>query len=175
MPAFAFWTIAIALRPPNAVGRIAIQASSLALGYFPDLQWGDSPHTQDGMWMPDDIGYLDDGGSLHVLGRSSDKIVTGGENVFPAEVEAAIRETQRVDDVAVLGMPDGDWGEVVVAVCVLRSDRTPLQEISSLLTHQLARYKHPRRWLALAALPRNSRGKIDRQQLRHLAREAQPL
>ena len=161
--------------PSNADGRIAVLASSLAWGYYPELQWGESSRTRDGWWMSDDLGYLDDGGFLHVLGRSSTKIVTGGENVFPNEVEAAIRGTQRVDDVAVLGMPDEDWGEVVVAICVLGGARTTLEEIAQLLTHQLARYKHPRRWLALEALPRNNRGKIDRHQLRHLARGAHPL
>ena len=174
--------------PANQVGHIAIQSSSLALGYVSTCSsFSDSLGAAG--WIPDDIGYLDAGGRLHVLGRNSDTIMTGGENVFPAEVEAAIRDTQLVEDVAVLGMPDKEWGEVVTAVCVLGSNRLEhsadatasqrtwyiLEQITIRLTSQLARYKHPKRWLATDALPRNQRGKIDRPQLRHMAVHASKL
>lgn len=172
--------------PANCAGRIAIQSPSLALGYIPASNGALGPTG----WIPDDIGYLDEEGRLHVLGRSSDTIISGGENVFPAEVEAAIRETQLVEDVAIVGMPDEEWGEVVTALCVLRQPLSSasqtgdlpiiipsvcLQQIAAGLGTQLARYKHPKRWLAVESLPRNSRGKVDRQQLRHLANRATEL
>ncbi|MEM9535533.1 MAG: AMP-binding protein [Cyanobacteria bacterium P01_A01_bin.3] len=163
------------LLPVDRVGQIAIQSPSLALGYVPASQALSS--TPAG-WIPDDIGFLDANGRLHVLGRSSDTIVTGGENVFPAEVEAAIRDTQLVEDVAVVGIPDEEWGEVVTALCVLsipasstipEANSGSLAQIATRLSTRLARYKHPKRWALVEALPRNRRGKVDRPQLRHLA------
>ena len=171
--------------PAGRVGRIAIHSPSLALGYVPPSQ---VLSTTSAGWVPDDIGFLDENSRLHVLGRSSDTILTGGENVFPAEVESAIRDTQLVEDVAVVGIPDEEWGDLVTAVCVLRrsvsshayetscfqysSDSDRLQKIAGCLSTQLARYKHPKRWLLVEALPRNQRGKVDRQQLRQLAKHA---
>ncbi|MEM9566749.1 MAG: AMP-binding protein [Cyanobacteria bacterium P01_E01_bin.34] len=176
------------LLPAARVGRIAIQSPSLALGYVPASQA--LSRTSAG-WVPDDIGFVDANGRLHVLGRRSDTIVTGGENVFPAEVEAAIRDTQLVEDVAVVGMPDEEWGEAVTALCVLKSsvpatvsDTTGLQNssnsvsLTTIATHlstRLVRYKHPKRWAIVDALPRNRRGKIDRRQLRRLANYAVDL
>jgi o-succinylbenzoate---CoA ligase len=93
-------------------GRIAIQAKSLMLGYFPDA----APHFD--KLLTDDLGYFDAQGNLQIVGRSSRKIITGGENVFPTEVEAAIRATGLVADVYVVGMPDQIWGEAIVAFCV---------------------------------------------------------
>ncbi|MGK7906133.1 MAG: AMP-binding protein [Synechococcus sp.] len=162
---------------PNKTGRIAIQASSLALGYFPK-RWesGVADRQQENpSWVTDDIGFLDDVGYLHVLGRNSDKILTGGENVYPVEVESAIRSTQLVEDVAVLGLPDEDWGEAVSALCVLSGDGTTLEEVAELAAPLLARYKRPKRWMAVKVLPRNDRGKIDRQILQNLAQQARPL
>ncbi|MGK7911957.1 MAG: AMP-binding protein [Synechococcus sp.] len=171
--------------PVNRVGRLAIQSPSLALGYVPASQV--QSRTSAG-WVPDDIGYLDGEGRLHVLGRSSDTIMTGGENVFPAEVEAAIRDTQLVEDVAVIGVPDEEWGEVVTALCVVKTSihstvsedivraestrSVSLTTIATVLSTQLARYKHPKRWAIVEVLPRNRRGKIDRHQLRQLADDA---
>ena len=173
--------------PVDRVGRIAIQSSSLALGYVPTSQ--PLSRTPAG-WIPDDIGFLDANGRLHVLGRRSDTIVTGGENVFPAEVEAAIRDTLLVDDVAVVGMPDEEWGEVVTALCVLNSTASTVPEaigwqdspgsvslttMATRLNTQIARYKHPKRWAIVEALPRNRRGKIDRHKLIQLANQAVEL
>ncbi|MEM9807883.1 MAG: AMP-binding protein, partial [Cyanobacteria bacterium P01_D01_bin.56] len=99
---------------PDVVGRIAIQTPSLGLGYWPNTRLSQAK----GWFYPDDLGYLDPQGHLHVVGRSSQKIITGGENVFPAEVEAALLATGLVTDVWVTGVPDDLWGQAVTAVYV---------------------------------------------------------
>lgn len=97
------------------IGQVTIQVRSLCLGYYasPSVQLSHTPAFQ-----PDDLGWLDAEGYLHIVGRQSQKIITGGENVFPEEVEAAIRQTGWVQDVCVVGLADRHWGQVVTAVYV---------------------------------------------------------
>jgi len=148
-------------------GVVEIQAQSLFLGYVPDRlahgEQGDRP------CCTDDIGYLDSAGKLHLLGRVSDKIITGGENVFPAEVEAAIWATGLVRDVAVIGMGDRHWGECVTALYVPRSPDVSATEIAGELKTVLSHYKCPKRWLVCTELPRNAQGKLNRVALHQLA------
>ena len=140
------------------VGTIAIQATSLMMNYFPPTAPARS------QFLTDDLGYFDAQGYLQVVGRSSQKIITGGENVFPAEVEAAIRSTGLVKDVCVIGMSDRHWGQIVVAVCVALPGASDVEAIAGLeaaLENRLATYKRPKRWLFLPELPRNAQGKIN--------------
>jgi O-succinylbenzoic acid--CoA ligase len=141
------------------VGEIAIQCSSLALGYYPD-QWFSS-----GIYRPDDLGYFDSDQELHLVGRKSDKIISGGENIFPAEVEAAIRSTGLVSDVAVFGMGDRHWGQVVIAMYIPIEPEVNPDMMKRQLTNRLSRYKHPKRWISMTQLPRNAQGKINRNEL----------
>lgn len=167
------------------VGHLRLQAKSLALGYWANLSENNRHqtvhsgdvryHPFNGCFCPDDLGYLDDGGYLHLVGRSSDKIITGGENVFPTEVEAAIRATGLVEDVCVLGVEDASlkkkaehhWGEVVTAVYVARpsfsSQAIALpQQLQEALMGKISRFKQPKCWIAAEQLPRNAQGKLNR-------------
>lgn len=144
----------------NQTGVITIRAESLALGYYPTL----GPTIGAGQCAGDDLGFLDAQGYLTVVGRSSNKIITGGENVFPAEVEAAIRATNLVEDVCVLGIPDHDWGEVVSAVYVSKAPLSP-EVLQISLEDQLSKFKRPKYWMPVSNLPRNSQGKVNREQL----------
>lgn len=139
---------------PRQVGAIAIQATSLALGYYPEL-------FAQSEFQTDDLGFLDDQGYLHVVGRRSQKIITGGENVFPAEVEAVIRASQLVDDVCVLGIPDAEWGEAVTAVYVPSHSQASQDKLRAIVEQQLSRYKRPKRWIPVQTLPRNAQGKVN--------------
>jgi len=154
----------------NRVGAIAIQASSLGLGYFssnPRKQEATPKHWQ--VYLPDDLGYLDDAGHLHIVGRNSDKIISGGENIFPTEIEAAIRATGLVKDVAVLGLPDPIWGEAVTAIYVPIEPGCRSNKIRASVGDRLSRYKHPKHWIPVDNLPRNPQGKLNRVMLRKLA------
>jgi O-succinylbenzoic acid--CoA ligase len=152
--------------PPSTPFPLQIQTSSLALGYYPDRFFH-------GTFHPDDLGYFDDAGELHIVGRSSDKIITGGENVFPAEVEAAIRATGQVQDVCVVGVSDRHWGEIVAAAYVPATSTSSAEVIAQAIRGQLSRYKQPKRWIALDEMPRNAQGKINRAQLRELLSQAE--
>ena len=141
-------------------GTIAIRSASLALGYYPNC-------FENGIFQPDDLGYFDDRGSLHIIGRTSDKIITGGENVFPAEVEAAIRATGLVQDVCVIGVGDRHWGQAVSALYVPLTG-TGLGQIQTALENTLSKFKRPKQWIAVETLPRNAQGKLDRAQIEQL-------
>lgn len=143
------------------VGLITIQAKSLMLGYFPDA-------TRPEQFWTDDLGYLDTQGILHVVGRNSQKIITGGENVFATEVEAAIRATGLVNDVCVVGMPDQTWGEVVTAVYVPSSAAVSQFELKAALAPRLSSFKHPKQWIAVDTLSRNAQGKINPEYLKQI-------
>ena len=93
----------------DADGVIQIAAESLFRGYYPHWREGGGP------WPTEDLGRFDEHGSLHVLGRRDAVIITGGEKIEPGEVEAVLRATGQFADVAVIGVPDAEWGEAVVA------------------------------------------------------------
>ncbi len=112
-----------------------------------------------------DLGRLDERGRLIVLGRKVDTIVSGGENVMPAEVEAALLAHPAVAEAGVFGRPDPEWGEAVTAHVVLRSAADPA-ELRAFAAARLARFKVPKTIEAVDALPRNAGGKLLRRELR---------
>lgn len=142
----------------NQIGRVVIRSDSLAWGYVGDRLFC-------GRFEPDDLGYVDDCGGLHIVGRSSDKIITGGENVFASEVEAAIRATGLVQDVCVFGVGDRHWGEVVTAFYVPSQPAVEAAQLCTALQPMLSKFKQPKRWVAVSQIPRSPQGKINRQQL----------
>jgi acyl-CoA synthetase (AMP-forming)/AMP-acid ligase II len=123
----------------------------------------------DGWLRTGDLGRVDGEGYLYVTGRLKDVIISGGENVYPAEVEHVLRLNPEVADVVVIGEPDPTWGETVVAVVVLdpESSRTP-ESIIEATRGELAGYKRPRRVHIVDALPRNASGKVATGVLREL-------
>jgi o-succinylbenzoate---CoA ligase len=137
----------------GAGGAIVIQSQSLALGYYPHL-------FSSRLFQTDDLGYFEED-YLHIVGRSSQKIITGGENVFPAEVEAAIRSSGWVVDVYVLGVADADWGEIVTAVYVPVHEGVTVLMMQDFISRELSKYKHPKRWVRVDELPRNAQGKVN--------------
>jgi O-succinylbenzoic acid--CoA ligase len=149
--------------PSEQPGNIAIQTKSLGLGYYPHI-WENL-----GNLLVDDIGFLDQENYLHIIGRSSDKIITGGENVYPTEIESAIKKTNMIIDVCVIGIPDQQWGQVITAIYVPQNPPIPSLEIQSQLKKQLSKFKIPKYWIPVVALPRNIQGKINRQQLEQIA------
>ena len=150
--------------PIGAIGSIWITADSLALGYFPteELGW---ERGRSQPFQTDDLGFLDAAGYLHIVGRNSQKIITGGENVFPAEVEAALYATGLVAEVCVIGTPDPEWGEAVTALYVPAQPNLAVATLEATVKQRLSRYKCPKRWRSLSHLPRTAQGKVDYAQL----------
>jgi O-succinylbenzoic acid--CoA ligase len=137
--------------------QIQIKATSLFWGYYPELRQGEE-------WNTQDLGYIDDNFDLYIQGRSDRVIISGGENVFPQEVEQAIKNTGLVQDVHVFGMPDPHWGALVTAKYVPHpgglipsSLELKLQEK---LRRELSPYKVPRSWMMVEEIQRNDQGKI---------------
>jgi O-succinylbenzoic acid--CoA ligase len=150
----------IKINPDNH--RIIIQAESLFLGYYPYMN-------PSNCWETDDLGYFDKNNYLYIIGRDSQKIITGGENVYPFEIETAIRETNLVKDVVILGLPDQKWGQIITAFYVPVDFQTNEIIIQSRLKDKLVSYKLPKRWLKLDKIPKNSQGKIRLETLIKLA------
>jgi O-succinylbenzoic acid--CoA ligase len=147
------------------IGLIKITCSSLCLGYYPQF------FQPKQLFTTDDLGYVDRAGYLHLVGRNSQKIITGGENVFPTEVEAVIWSTKLVKDVCVVGIADQQWGEVVTAIYVPLASNPDLDLIKTKIKSQLAKYKQPKNWIKVDKLPRNNRGKINYQKVKAIPEE----
>ncbi len=149
----------------NQPGLLSIQADSLMFGYYsPDF----NPRLKILSFEPDDIGYFNNQHFLTIIGRNSEKIITGGENVFPAEVEAVIRATGLVQDIAIMGKPDTQWGEIVTAVYVPSSTEISEIQLKTAIRNQLSSYKQPKLWVPVPVLPRNAQGKLNREILQSL-------
>ena len=115
----------------------------------------------EGWFHSGDIGYLDEDGFLFICDRLKDMVISGGENVYPAEVEGALYRHEAIAEVAVIGMPDDKWGEAVTAVVALHSGKElTLEELREFAEPLLARYKLPLRLHIVDALPRNPAGKV---------------
>lgn len=143
-------------------GRIVIEGASLLRGYWPDTRGS-------GEWRTEDLGRFDEHGSLHVLGRRDALIITGGEKVDPAEVERVLRGTGQFADVAVIGVPDLQWGEAVVACYPAEFAPQDMEAVERVLGSHLAGFKHPKRYVAITRWPRNAQGKVNRAELRRFA------
>jgi o-succinylbenzoate---CoA ligase len=143
--------VKIKLRSPDC--EIQIEAKSLMLGYFPVLN-------SSTCFDPDDLGSFDADGYLTIIGRTSNKIITGGENVFPIEVVDAIMATGLVADVWVIGLPDRYWGQIVVAGYVENSIPVSSDILSQAIAGKISKYKIPKQWISVPQIPRNALGKV---------------
>jgi acyl-CoA synthetase (AMP-forming)/AMP-acid ligase II len=164
--------------PRGTVGEIVVRGPMVTSGY-----WGQPEATaqalRDGWFHTGDGGRMDVDGYLSIADRLKDMVISGGENVYPAEVEAALRSHPAVADAAVIGVPDERWGEAVHAVVVLRAshaggEATLRDELGPWCRRLLAGYKCPRSIEFTAALPLSAAGKVLKTQLRARARKAAP-
>lgn len=153
--------------PPGKVGEIATRSPWNMAGYWNLPEATAKTIDQDGWLRTGDAGYLDEGGYVYIHDRVKDMIITGAENVYPAEVESAIYGHPDVADVAVIGVPDEKWGEAVKAIVVPKPGKSPdPQDIIAFARTRVAGYKAPKSVDFIEALPRNASGKILRRELR---------
>ena len=152
---------------PDQPGELVLKGPSGCSGYFNDPEASRAAIDAGGWFHTGDIVRYDDEGYFFVLDRKKDMFISGGENVYPAEIEAALYRHPAVQQCAVVGVPDAQWGEVGVAAVVLKAESSA--EPDELLEHlrgQLARYKVPKRVVVLEALPLSGMGKILKRELR---------
>ncbi|MGD0949058.1 MAG: o-succinylbenzoate--CoA ligase [Candidatus Binatia bacterium] len=156
--------------PADAVGEILVRGPTVSPGY---LDPADNVHREDGWLRTGDLGRLDAEGFLYVMGRHDDMIITGGENVYPAEVEAVLQGHLAVAEACVFGVSDARWGQAVAAGVRLRvgATATPSELIEYVCQH-LARFKAPRRIHFVEDFPRTASGKIIREQVREQCRNS---
>jgi len=150
--------------PAGEVGEIHVRTPRAMKGYAGSK---DSPFTADG-WLPTrDLGWTDDDGYLYVAGRKDDMIIRGGENIAPAEIEAVLVSHPAVEEAAVVGVPDDEWGQRVAAFIALRPGaKATEEELGEFCRQRLASFKKPEVFRFLAELPKNPMGKILRRELR---------
>ena len=152
--------------PVGEIGEIVTRSSSNMLGYW-KLPEATEATMQDGWVATGDVGYMDEDGYVYMYDRAKDMIITGGENVYPAEVESGIYGHPDVLEVAVIGVPDAKWGEAVKAVCVPKPGHTiDPDSVIAWARERVAGFKVPKSVDVIEALPRNPSGKILRRQLR---------
>lgn len=153
--------------PSGEVGEIIVMGPCMMTGYFnrPDAT---AKALHKGWYHSGDLGYLDSEGYLYVSDRVDDMVISGGENVYPREIEDVLHAHEGVLDVAVLGQPDEKWGEVVTAIVVRKDPSLSEEELDRYLrdSPDLATYKRPKRYLFVGELPRNASGKIQKFMLR---------
>jgi acyl-CoA synthetase (AMP-forming)/AMP-acid ligase II len=149
------------------VGEIWVKGPQVMKGYWNMPEETKKSIDTDGWFRTGDAAYLDEEGYVYIFDRVKDMIVSGGENVYPAEVENALMGHPAIADVAVIGVPDEKWGEVPKALVVRKAD-TPVteEEIISFARERLAGFKVPKSVDWIDALPRNPSGKILKKDLR---------
>jgi len=159
--------------PPGEVGEFVVDGPTVTTGYY------DAPDQTAAAFGPHglrtgDVGYRDEDGYVYVLNRKDDRILTGGENVDPGEVVGVLRDHPHVDDAAVVGVPDREWGERVAALVVRSESSATAADLETFVRERLAGFKLPRTIRFTDALPRTDSGSVERPEVRErLAADAE--
>jgi fatty-acyl-CoA synthase len=158
--------------PPRRDGEILVRGPNVASGY-----WNAPGETAqvfvNGWYRSGDVGHFDEEGHLYVVSRKKDMIISGGENIYPAEVESVLLECPAIAEACVVGRLQERWGEAVVAAVVLKPGcRMTEAEALALFQGRIARYKHPREVHFLERLPRSALGKLQKEAVRAAISEA---
>lgn len=156
---------------PDTRGELWVRGPNVTTGYWED-EGATAAAFTDGWFHTGDIGYRDPDGYYYIVDRLKDMIITGGENVYPAEIERVLAEHPDISDAAVVGAPDEEWGERIVAVLQPQPGHEvpSIAELRQFCSDRLARYKLPKDLVTVAEVPRNGSGKLDKVAIRQLVR-----
>ncbi|MEY3287315.1 MAG: hypothetical protein RL500_2045 [Pseudomonadota bacterium] len=153
--------------PPGEIGGIEVRGPNVFAGYWRMPEKTAEEFTADGWFKTGDVGVIDESGRVTIVGRSKDLIISGGYNVYPAEIEGVINDMSGVAESAVIGVPHPDFGEAVVAVVIAKPGATlNADSIVSTLKARIANFKVPKRVFVQNELPRNAMGKVQKNLLR---------
>ena len=152
--------------PVGDVGEICVRSELVMAGYWRDPE-ATAKTIRNGWLQTGDVGRLDADGYLSLLDRSKDMVISGGTNIYPREVEEALLTHPQVAEVSVIGRPDPEWGEVVVAFVVCR-EALSLTELDAHCLDQVARFKRPKHYHLVQSLPKNNYGKVLKTELRNI-------
>jgi acyl-CoA synthetase (AMP-forming)/AMP-acid ligase II len=150
-------------------GEICVRGPNVMRRYWNDPAATAQVLDRDGWFHTGDLARVDEEGYFWIVGRSKDVIISGGENIYPAELENVMADCPAIAESAVVGVVDAKWGEAACAV-VVRRPGAAIDEsaVLALFKDRLARYKHPRRVVFAEALPKNALGKIQKHELKKL-------
>ena len=151
--------------PAGETGEVCVRGDVVMSGYWNNPE-GSGAALRDGWLWTGDLGALDADGFLTLKDRSKDLIVSGGSNIYPREVEEVLLRHPAVAEAAVVGRPDPEWGEAVVAFIVARGAPPPVEELDRLCLEHIARFKRPKEYRFVAHLPKNHYGKVVKSELR---------
>jgi malonyl-CoA/methylmalonyl-CoA synthetase len=153
--------------PTGEVGGIEVNGPSVFSGYWRMPEKTAEEFTADGFFKTGDVGFIDEQGFVSIVGRSKDLYISGGYNVYPAEIEGFMNALPGVAETAIVGVPDPDFGEVGVAVVIAKAGaQLHAADLLAQLKTQVARFKVPKRCYVVAELPRNAMGKVQKNLLR---------
>lgn len=152
------------------IGLIQVRTHSRMEGYLGNEAASQEILSDDNWMTVEDTGYLDKDGYLYLAGRARDMIISGGVNIYPAEIEEVLIRYQGVHEIAVVGAPDPDWGEKLVG-CIVCDKQVKLDELETWARQHMTGYKIPRSWIQLDELPRNPTGKVLKKDLEVLAKD----
>jgi long-chain acyl-CoA synthetase len=152
--------------PAGVAGEVLVRGETVMQGYWRNPE-ASAATLRDGWLYTGDVGVLDDDGFLTLKDRSKDVIISGGSNIYPREVEEVLLQHAAVAEVSVVGRPSAEWGEEVVAFVVCRAGlAAPPAELDQLCLQSIARFKRPKNYFFVAALPKNNYGKVLKTELR---------
>jgi long-chain acyl-CoA synthetase len=152
--------------PPGEVGEVVVRGDTVMAGYW-NLSEASAAALRSGWLHTGDLGALDCRGFLSLLDRAKDLVISGGSNIYPREIEDVLLEDPDVAEAAVIGLPDPEWGESVMAVLVAAPGAAlDLVRLESLCLNRIARFKRPKHWRVVDSLPKNGAGKVLKRELR---------
>ena len=155
------------LIPQGEVGVLEVRGDNVFAGYWQMPEKTAEELRPNGFFLTGDLAKIDEDGYVHIVGRSKDLIITGGYNVYPKEIELLIDDLDGVEESAVVGIPDADFGEAIVAVVVGTAVAELTSEaVSSAIKGSIARLKQPKHVVIVSELPRNTMGKVQKNVLR---------
>lgn len=157
--------------PPGETGEVCVIGPAVCAGYLEDDAANEASF-RNGWFRTGDIGHLDENRYLYLTGRASDMYISGGSNVYPKEIEEVLLTHPGISEVAILGIPDPQWGEIGLAVCVAAGENRDLaEELTNYLTGKIARYKMPAKFLFIETMPTSAYGKITKKLVREFLAE----
>jgi malonyl-CoA/methylmalonyl-CoA synthetase len=154
----------IAQADEDGIGELMVRGASLCRGYW-NRATASEAMWQDGWFATGDLASLGEDDYVAIRGRRTELIITGGHNVYPAEVEAVLGRHPSVREIAVIGLPSAEWGESVTAFVVGGDGEPDIEGLALLATQELTSYKRPREFRTVPSLPRNALGKVIRRAL----------
>jgi malonyl-CoA/methylmalonyl-CoA synthetase len=156
----------------NGIGMIEVKGDNVFSGYWNKPDQTSDSFTDDGYFRTGDLAMISDDGYISIIGRQSDMIISGGLNIYPKEIEDALNDIDGISESAVIGIPDADFGEQVMAVIVADPEHVTAEQVAARLADRLARFKHPKSLIFADALPRNAMGKVEKKRLRQIYGDA---